>query len=1027
MFCAPTWVQPDEELEISELSAFCAFGGGEPQYTDDDVERTRSGGSSAGGVSSGIGRGSTRSGGSLANGVPLATLYHAAEVLLQSGNVRNHFGPSVFEAESQWAGRDWQFGSSAQGTAGGLGLDTIVRRMEFKTHEVDGTVSFGSREWGVQVAGPLRPYISVTTGEPQYSAPLGVVRLEGWDLLRADTPSRSAKAVVTHASNYRYVTEQNLRGTLWPIIDAATPGGSYRRWWLKFWLDWVGTTAVEEYARRGVTITGGAASPMPAIQELTNQTANADSTFVESNLSAIVQGDVFIHDMSQESNRSALYAAFVRRYAASWPRSQRRLPGAAGHVLYVDQVQVAGASTVAWMNGGRGQMGAGIWPANVSTRQLLGLARQFMMATNSHADCMSGLELAVMVGFTDPYSNTLPARSTSMGDDPVVINCGRGLSVPVSPDNSLPAYLAPFYTGEIGAHVAFDLLATRVDVLKQELVYYHTALSQAHAAARLTASFTCDQLIAGVASIQVTELVRKEGVSRHISKFDRLVANTCAHMFGFIPHEASLCGESIDAIALALKPANGSPVVYAPMWIPQQWLGYEICEVLLMVPEGWALTGPGARFQSDPTKGAPGRDRHFSTNFVRLFRSLPVLDDYMWLGDGGQAHGASHICAGHGAHYYVQSRGWWKKPYLAEEPSAPNYLPIMWVDKGALPGVIVPGQFPVWHDDDEVNMAWGLRINPNRRSHELGGVLTRQPDCTRYRTFVARNGFLADDPTRVTRLMPVLQIYDVFKHGMEPGTPIATIERSSSPDVEVDPTGDLVAEANSMAEFVDPSGPAGSAPPRRESRGRWQTATARGGRKKVGIRQVYRMGSGNSGAVAGANRFSALADKVSSPADVQTRQHAAEATSTTTPTTQEATRAVGARTATPMATQTGPTDDELIQSAINTAKAERARMQAAGVGSAPPLKSYSEAVQTAATGATQVDDVTQERRRAPGRATAMPHPEAGLTARTVDKRDVAVPTDYVAPPSEASEDMLAAVASGALGKRRDPNVIGSKN
>jgi hypothetical protein len=951
----------------------------------------------------------------LRNGVPLATMYHAAAVLLQSYNSSNRFGPSLFEGESAWQGRDWRFGKAGATSEGEFGLESIVRDMDFRTHETNGTNSASTRQWALRTCDSSRRYVNVVAGDPQFNAPLGAVRLEGWDLLRADSPARSVKAVVSHAANYRNITETNLRAAVWPIIDAATNGGNYTRWWLRFWLDWIGTSLEESYANQGVQLLRGASAPLPAVTQLDNTTSMSDTAFVEQNMNAIMKGDNFIHDMSNNGVRSPLYAAFVLRFAASWPREARSLPDAQDRVLLVDQVVVPGASHVGWLNGACGAISSGRWPTTVSTKQLLGLAHMFLDSTNSHSDCMRGLELAVSVAFADPYANVMPQRQKPYGDDPMVLNCGRGLQIPMCGDNSLPAYLAPYYSAQIGTHIANDLLSMRCGVLQQVLVYYHCALSQSHAVARMVASLTCDTIIAGVASEQLAALTRKEGLARHISKLDRLTANICAHLFGFIPYQSTLTGESLSGDALAITPSNGRPTVYAPLWTPQQWLGYEICEVLLMMPEGWALPGPGARFQSDTTKGAPVKDKYLSTKFVRMFRSLPVLDDYQWLGDGGQAHGAGHICAGHGSHYYVQSRGWWRKPYLSEAPTAPTYVPLLWVDKVGLPGVLVPGQFPVWDDHNETNMAWGLRINPIQASHELLGVLNREPNKTRYRVFTARNGFLADDPVRVTRLMPELRLYDVFKHGDEPGTPLAAVERLTPDGFDVAGDGQLVAEANSMSDFISGPTRAGSTPAS-GGRSQWRQVSSHGGRKRVGIRQRYVPSGSRAKSGVNANRFSALAGTVESHAGAAQRQQVAEDSAGEAHSTQAATQQVRPTVRSPIEAQAGPSDDELIKDAITAAQSEREQMQRAGVGSAPPLRSYADAVLTAKRGATDVDAVTRMRAQHPTTAVALPHEKPALVSREVDGKPVGLPTDYAAPPSSASEDMLAAISSGVLGR-----------
>jgi hypothetical protein len=117
----------------------------------------------------------------------------------------------------------------------------------------------------------------------------------------------------------------------------------------------------------------------------------------------------------------------------------------------------------------------------------------------------------------------------------------------------------------------------------------------------------------------------------------------------------------------------------------------------------------------------------------------------------------------------------------------------------------------------------------------------------------------------------------------------------------------------------------------------------------------------------------------------------------------------------------------LIATAMSVAQAERERMQAAGVGAAPPLKSYADALRTNAEGARAHDTVTRNSQRTPERSTAMAHPTPEYVERKVDGKPVALPSDYVAPASESSERMLDALASGVIGRRRDPNVQGSGN
>lgn len=957
----------------------------------------------------------------LANCVPLATLYHAAAVLLQSDNCANHFGPGLFEGESQWAGKDLRIGTARDGTRGEFGRESIVRDMEFRTKTFNGTLTSDRREWGLVGACDFTHPIRCYDGEPAYTTPLGAVRLEGWDLLRADSPGKSAKAVVAHAANYRFITDTNLRAMVWPIIDASVYGGSYTRWWLKFWLDWFGKMQEAAYAKAGHSVVTSGPNPLPAVLELTNLAANADTTFVDSNLDAVMIGDVFLCDTSMPAHRDPVYLGFIRNYAAAWPRTTRSVAGSPDIPFVCDQIVIPGASTCAWLNGSRGNAGAGALPGNISPTHLLGLARVFMQQTGSQDDCMAGLELAASMVLADPYGNTMPSVHCAAERNPCVRNLGRDLEVGVPPDNTLRAYLAPYYTNEVTTHVAHDVLTMRVSVLGQMIVYYHTTLSQAHAAARLVMSTTCDMLEQGVGNTHIQTMTAKEGAARHISKFDRLVGNVCAHMFGYMPRTLTLMNGSLSSEALAIQTRKAIGYTFHQQWIPQQWLGYEICEVMLMMPEGWALTGPGARMQLDVTKGSPCKDRVRSANFVRLFRSLPVLEDYQWLGDGGQAHGAAHVASGHGPHYRLQNRAWWPKPYLSERPAAPVNVPLLWVDQTMLPGVLVPGQFPVWDDANERAIAWGLGLAPTRPSAELMQVLNREPDITTTRVFTARNGFLADDPTRVRRALPNLRLYDVFSEGSEPGTPVTTVERMlGGHDLQVGP--ELIAEANSMSEDV--AGPpnssarpgargggsrAGGGARGHSARGPgWATVPARGGRKQVRVINRVAFGGGAPGDL-GANRFAALTSSVDSAADASARARALERAAAPSTSAADATPKLQRLTQSAGRIERGPSDEELIDSAVAAAQKERERMQSVGVGAAPPRASYSEVVSRRSADMRQMDRASAPVARVPTGREAVEHPPVGHAERVVDGKPVAVPDTYVAPPSQSSTNVLEAL------------------
>lgn len=706
----------------------------------------------------------------------------------------------------------------------------------------------------------------------------------------------------------------------------------------------------------------------------------------------------------------------MQRYAAAWPRDVRCVAGVSQLPFLCDQVSIAGCSSLALLNGSKGTCPGPIFPSQPTIPQLMGMARQFLLHTGSHGDCMRGMELAMGLAFADPYGNVMPNQLSAGMAGAMVVNYGRSAVVAVPNDNTVGAYLAPFYTNAVGTHVANDMLGMRHTVLAQVLVYYHVTLSQAHAAARLTLNATAAMINAGNADAHCMAMLAKEGPKRNISKFDRLVANTCAHLFGYMPHEDTLLNTAIDPRSLALVSALGMAPVYMQQWIPQQWLGYEICEVMLMMPEGWALTGPGARMQLDPTKGAPCRDRLTKANFVRMYRSLPVIDAHVWLGDGGQAHGAAHLASGHGAHYYLESRGYWRKPYTSQAPASPTYLPLAWVDPVRMPGVLVPGQFPTWDPTEEVNVAWGLRINPNKRSHELVDVLNRQADITTTRAFVCRNGFVADDPTRVLRALPSLRLYNVFADGEEPGSPVATIERNT-PELAVTHNMDFVSEANSNEDPV--AGIAGEGAPKRgaPARREWVKVSRSGGRKQAGLSQRFRYGSGNGGA-AGNNRFAALANSVAGAADASQRAREAVRDTTPTGTAADVMPRVSRSVQSPISVQHGPTDDEMIASAIATADEERRRLQAVGAGPAPPRQSYADAVKQQQDGAAAVDAAAGRGRPAVGKP-AVPHQQPSMVERQVDGKPIAVPDVYVAPPSSASGDMLAAVASGALGELPD--------
>jgi hypothetical protein len=816
------------------------------------------------------------------------------------------------------------------------------------------------------------------------------------------------KAVASHAAAYRYVTEQNVRPQLWPIIDVASNGGSYCQWWTKFWLGYISKELEVAYAKAGVPVTTRPSGALAAVVELSNSLASADTAYVTANLDGVVSGDVFLMDMSDPGSRDPLFAGFVRQFASPWPQQVHSVAAANNQHFVCDCVSVPGAGSVAWLNGGLGNVGAVGLPAAISTTQMLSMARLFVDRTGSYSDALQGLEVAVALAFNAPYANALRNVASPNAPSPCVERLGRALHWPLARDNTLVAYLRPFYDNRHSSSVVNDLLITRTSVLRQELVYYYVALSQSHSITLMVANVTCDMLAAGMGSEHLSALQAKEGASRTVSKFDRLVANTCAHVFGFIPYSLTLSAAPLDCAAHGVRGDGQTSGMYYPMWSPQPWLGYEVCEVMLMMPEGYALPGPGATFKSDLSRGSPLRDRVMKASFVRLFRSLPVLDQYVWLGDGGQANGAAHLAAGHGANYYLQLRGHWNKPYVADPPSAPSYLPLLWSDQANFPGVLVPGQFPTWNEIDETNMAWGIKINPNKKSHELVDVLQHRPDVTRVRTFVARNGFMADDPTRVVRTLPNLSLYDVMSPGAELSSPVAVVER---PTLEVEvAANELVAEANSMADFVEPghSTHVRSKP----SRPGWTTVSAKRGRARVSFgprqRMVRNVGSHevNSGAYAALARLPTT--------DVGARDQAVRrSTPPASRANQMAQQKLSAATSAPSIGESGPTDDELITQAIKESRAERERMQSAGAEAAPPLKSYAEAVAQEGATRSAVDEVTARPRKPGEPAKAVPHPAPQLVSREVEGKPVAVPQQYVAPPSASSEDMLAAVARGA--------------
>jgi hypothetical protein len=321
----------------------------------------------------------------------------------------------------------------------------------------------------------------------------------------------------------------------------------------------------------------------------------------------------------------------------------------------------------------------------------------------------------------------------------------------------------------------------------------------------------------------------------------------------------------------------------------------------------------------------------------------------------------------------------------------------------------------VWHDESEKNIAWGLRFDHMNRhgSPRLVSVLDRRPDVTPRYDWIARAGFRVEDCSRVVRALPALQVYGVLTDSTDSGIPAAVVCRTFDElEIVSGDSGDLIAEANSMADFTG-DGSAGQS-----TDTVWHTSKAKN--KPVTVKQRYTIASaGPAGARLGENNpFSVLnrssggrtrderCDESQGP---RLQSHA---------NVQEATRALMDKTKPKVVVEKGPSDDELIQQAIEMANQERERIQVAGGAAGPELRSYSSAVSDskdrlaadAATGSRHDNSSNQQtnRSRAPHSVVQVRPPSAHGPGVLRTEQQV------FAPPNADSERMMDAM--NALGK-----------
>jgi hypothetical protein len=374
---------------------------------------------------------------------------------------------------------------------------------------------------------------------------------------------------------------------------------------------------------------------------------------------------------------------------------------------------------------------------SIASGRWLSAIRWLLMKTGADQDFVEADEI-ISVRCCQFNSNAIgtPARR----DQTVVFDglmSGQEMLLPR--DYTLPAYFYPFRERSTLRVESEEWLTLR----PQMRVNTHYYMAQMLGASVYWANFAASMQvecwndhIAGAASAQ--ELAaRKHGVelltrrsAYALSLHDKLVANACAHMYGWSPSKHTLM--SINSWRIGARSCQDwTPTrltgYYQTHTVPHVGNVYHEMWLVKYLPDFLVLPCPEGTIKWPVDKPKPVIDSAADTSQVRLGAALPALDYKYWLADGGQVMSAQYYLATnatsdstdattfkHGGGANVVRLGAWQKPVQHVWPTAPGV-----VDPGAFflrsatfCDYAAPAAFRMFNHHAKLPMAWGvLRTN----------------------------------------------------------------------------------------------------------------------------------------------------------------------------------------------------------------------------------------------------------------------------------------------------------------------------